>query len=98
MDEKNPKPPAAGKHLFDYFLWLDSTRGSNGWSPNPLDFLQLDAFQRVTGVLLKDWEIRTLFAMDRTKRGLIKPAIAVDPDKVLIDRPVTPELFDALFQ
>lgn len=68
MAEKNPDevfPADHWLHLWVWFWHLDGQRedGTNG--PQPLSYLQLDAWQRLTGEIVRREEIKILLDMDR---------------------------------
>ena len=71
-------------------------RGSNGFGYLPITHLEIDAWQRLTGECLASWELTALNKMDVEKLMLLNAPKDENAD-VVSSRPVTPELFDALF-
>jgi hypothetical protein len=51
-----PPLPATCEDLWRTFSELHSCRGSNGFGPNRISYVDIDAFQRVSGVKLSAWE------------------------------------------
>jgi hypothetical protein len=60
-----PKCPAACEDLWRIFMELHASRSSNGFGPSRITFSEIDAFQRVTGVRLKAWEVEAIRRVDR---------------------------------
>jgi hypothetical protein len=60
-----PPLPSCLAYLWDIFCRLSSRRGSNGSGPNLITYIEIDAFQRVSGVRLNAWEVQTIEAFDR---------------------------------
>lgn len=58
-----PLPPAMA-YLWAAFLRLSSRRGSNGFGPSRLTHLEIETFQRVTGLRLRPWEVALIEALD----------------------------------
>ncbi len=52
------EPPAAGLAVWEVFCAVSTGAA-------PLSWLELDAWQRVNGVVLTPWEADTVMAMDR---------------------------------
>jgi hypothetical protein len=55
--------PESLAYIWDDFIELNSARTSNGYSMNPLTFLEIDAWQRLTG---KFTDIELIKMLDRT--------------------------------
>lgn len=60
-----PLCPQGCEALWQIFRELHASRGNSGFGPLRISFLEIDAFQRVTGVRLKPWEIEALRRADR---------------------------------
>ena len=43
---------------------MQATRGSNGFSPNPLTYLEIEAYTRLSGRILLPFEIRAIKVID----------------------------------
>lgn len=52
-----PPCPQGCEELWSTFLELSACRGNNGFGPTRITYGDIDAFQRVTGVKLKPWEL-----------------------------------------
>jgi hypothetical protein len=80
---------------------LDSQRGSNGYGPNPIGFQEIKAWADLRGHRLKQWHIDALVAMDLKRRVVSAKAAEAKEKKAeqapVSNRPMTPQLFDALF-
>ncbi|WP_444358157.1 phage tail assembly chaperone [Phyllobacterium chamaecytisi] len=88
--------PAAAQHVWNWFCVLDMKRSHNGYIWLPISHLEIDAWQRLSGEEVDPWELRAINAMDIEKTKLLN-APKDDSSDVLSSRPVTPDLFDALF-
>lgn len=51
-------------YLWRLFRELDCRRTSNGFGPNPLSFVEIDAWMRATRRTLKAWEVEALTSID----------------------------------
>lgn len=51
--------------LWQTFRELHASRPQSGFGPLRITFAEIDAFQRVTGVQLKPWEVDALRRADR---------------------------------
>lgn len=56
--------PAGLELLWDDFLELHSARGSTGFGPARITFVDIDAWQRVNGVTLRPWQIEAIRRAD----------------------------------
>ena len=63
--EREPPFPMHDAYLFQIFHDLNAARSHNGFSYNPVSYLELDAYQRLTGRVLTPWVVRMLMQMDR---------------------------------
>lgn len=61
---EGPALPAACAYVWTWFLELHAARGSNGYGPNPIGFVELEAWARLTGRQPTPWEIAALRALD----------------------------------
>lgn len=59
-----PCPPAMAD-VWNAFLELDRTRGSNGWGPNPISYGEIDAWARLTGRAPSAHDVRLYAELDR---------------------------------
>lgn len=50
--------------MWEHFVELHRTRGSNGWAPSPIRYVDLDAYQRVRGVEFDAWAIDVIIKLD----------------------------------
>lgn len=60
-----PRCPEGCEPLWQAFKELHATRGNNGFGPNRITFGEIDAYQRVTGTVMKPWEIEAIRRADR---------------------------------
>lgn len=51
-------------YLWDWFIEISRGRTSNGFGPNAIGFVEIDAWQRVTGRRLDPWEIDAMLVLD----------------------------------
>jgi len=56
--------PDCAAYLWLWFLELHRARTGNGFGPNPIGYVEIDAWQRVTGRKLSPWEVDMMFALD----------------------------------
>lgn len=59
-----PDLPADATHVWLWFLDLSSTRGSNGFGPNPLAWTEIAAWASLTGIIVRPAEIEALLILD----------------------------------
>lgn len=59
-----PLPPSL-TYLWSIFCRLSSRRTSNGFGINLITYPEIDAFQRVTGFRLMQWEVEMIETIDR---------------------------------
>jgi len=60
-----PACPPGCEELWRIFGELHSCRGNNGFGPTRITYSDLDAFQRVSGIVLQPWELDAIRAADR---------------------------------
>lgn len=60
-----PELPADGSHIWAWFLELSTGRGSNGFGPDPISWLDLLAWTALTGMITRPAEIDAIMALDR---------------------------------
>ncbi|MCO4316346.1 hypothetical protein M8997_004055 [Phyllobacterium sp. 21LDTY02-6] len=65
-----PEPPDYTDYIWDWFVQLHNLR-SIGFSANPISFLELEAFCRITGALITPWELSVLRRIDQAVLGVI---------------------------
>ena len=54
-----------GAHVWEWFLELSAGRGSNGFGPNPISWLDLLPWTTMTGTITRPAEIEAILAVDR---------------------------------
>lgn len=69
-------------HSLDY-LWrafhrIRRRRGGNGFGPSPIEWADIDAFVRLSGVRLAGWEVEVIEALDEV--WLVGFAQSASPD------------------
>lgn len=65
-DSVGPKtpPPVELGYVFAMFVELSAARGSTGFGPETLSFVEIDAWSRLTGTSLEPWEVRLIRDLD----------------------------------
>jgi hypothetical protein len=63
-----PFPPALD-YIWQAYWRLARRRGSNGFGPNPISWVEIDAFLRHTRIDLAPWEIEIIEALDDLERA-----------------------------
>jgi hypothetical protein len=71
-------------------------RSHNGYVWLPISHLEIDAWQRLSGERIESWQLRAINAMDIEKMKLLN-APKDETSDVVSARPMSPDLFDALF-
>jgi hypothetical protein len=56
--------PAIFSHIYQDFLELNAARGSNGYSPNPISFAEIQAFYSLSQLQPAPWEVFILRYFD----------------------------------
>lgn len=56
--------PYVVQHLWTWFLELHRSRSGSGFGPNPIGYVEIDAWQRVNGTRLTPWETEVMFILD----------------------------------
>lgn len=51
-------------YLWNRFTRLSNRRGSNGFGPSLLTYIEIEAFQRLTGFRFTPWEIEMIEMLD----------------------------------
>lgn len=64
---KAPAIPELTKHLWNYFIQLDSRRSGSGFGANPISYADLAGWEAVSRVTLETWEREAIFAIDILK-------------------------------
>lgn len=59
-----PTLPCGCEELWSIFCELSACRGSNGFGPSRITFVDIDAYQRVTGTKLLPWEMKAIRKAD----------------------------------
>lgn len=59
-----PMLPFYVKHVWENFLELTRRRKGNGFSPDPLQYNDIDAWARLTKRTLDQWELQTILDID----------------------------------
>lgn len=60
-----PQCPRGCEDLWRVFSELHASRSNNGFGPSRISFAEIDAYQRVTGTMLKPWEIAAIRRADK---------------------------------
>jgi hypothetical protein len=59
-----PEVNDAYLYLLNDFYQLSSHRSSNGYSPNPINYLEIDCWSRLTGKFITSSEVEIIMAID----------------------------------
>ncbi len=51
-------------YIWDWFVEIRRTVGGNGFSPNPISFVDLDAWNRQIKAQARPWELRVILQLD----------------------------------
>ncbi len=62
---EGPELPAAGAHVWEWFLELHAARGAGEFGISPIGYADIDAWARLTGRLPRFWEVAWLREIDR---------------------------------
>jgi hypothetical protein len=60
-----PPCPSALRYLVGYFNELHAARGSGGFGPNPIGYVDIDAYARLTRRRLSPFEVAIVVRIDR---------------------------------
>ena len=91
--------PTVGERVWSAFLELDPNRSvAVGMTVfyQPIQHSEILAYQKLTGIVFKDWERRAIVKMDGVRREYLNQRDGDDAPEVS-SRNLTPDLFDALF-
>ncbi|NNU66527.1 hypothetical protein G9X67_14710 [Rhizobium sp. WYCCWR 11152] len=89
----------AGEQVWYWFRELDCQRTGNGFGANAIGFPAIGEWSRLRGVVLLQWQLDAIVAMDLKRREVMAQK-AVDrdaPEQKVSERPLTSRLFDAIF-
>jgi len=59
-----PELPPAVAYLWRTFMRIRRRRGGNGFSASPIEWSDIDAFMRLSGVRLAPWEVEVIEDLD----------------------------------
>jgi hypothetical protein len=95
--EGGPELPMAGLRVWNAFLDLNATRGSNGFGANPIAASEIESWSRLRREPVRPFELDMLRALDVAflKAASEKTGKADEPK--VSTRKMTVALFDALF-
>lgn len=68
--KQKPLPPAA-RRIWQTFVRLSARRGGTGFGPAPIGWIDLDAYQRMTGIRLSPWQIEMIEMLDGLYLGAV---------------------------
>jgi hypothetical protein len=60
--------PDEAAHIWDWYVQLANQRGSNGLAPEPLRWLDIWAWSKLTGIATLPWEIDAVIKIDAIYR------------------------------
>ena len=64
-----PPMPAAGEHLWEWFLELNAARGAGGMAMAAITYPDIAAWSALRGIRPAPWEVEILTALDRALRA-----------------------------
>lgn len=53
--------------VWAYFIELNNGRTSNGFGPNPIQYSEMEAYFRLIGIDITEWEIQVIKRLDNLK-------------------------------
>lgn len=59
-----PEFPEEGRHWWSMFMELSRARSSNGFGPNPISYIEIDAWRRLTDVDLSPFDVKMIRMLD----------------------------------
>lgn len=78
--EGGPELPPDGAHVWSWFLELNAARGSGGFGPACISYVDVLAWTTLSGTLIRPSEVAAIMAIDRAwLAGQIKPDRAARP-------------------
>lgn len=87
-------------HILGWFFELDLTRSAGPHGPEPIGYTEIEAWSRLRDVSLEGWELAALLKMDQRYLQKAQEMMKIGDNyrsEVVTERPLTMELFDALF-
>ena len=57
--------PDKARHIWEWFLELHSQRTAGGFAQNPISFVDIEAWARLTGRIARSWEVKALVGIDQ---------------------------------
>ncbi len=84
--------------MWEYFEQLHAGRSSNGYSANPISYLEIKAWSDLTGIRLSSFDLRAIRSMDNTflVYAAEKQQEAQKPEKQELPQ-LTPGTLNALY-
>lgn len=64
------------QYVWQYFLELDSARGSNGFGLNPIAWSDILAFFSLMGFTPTDWEVQAIRRIDNLRLKQVAEVVA----------------------
>lgn len=58
------EPPDQVEYLWRWFGEISLARGSSGWGPLPISYMEIDAWSRLTSTVLEPWEVDAIRRLD----------------------------------
>lgn len=87
--------PAAGQRVWRIFWRIDVRRTGNGFAATPISHSDIDAWCRRNRIDLRPWEYEALDEMEMARLEYLNRDTTGEPE--VANKPLTPELFDAMF-
>lgn len=89
-----PEIPYAGLRVWGLFLKLHEQRGA-AFGPCPISYTDMLSLARISGEAIRPWEAEIIRALDRE---WLSSANKAETKTEVSSRPMSPALFDAVFQ
>ena len=77
---QGPELPPDAEHIWQWFLDLNSARGSNGFGVNPISYQDIAAWSSLTGTIVRPSEVAALKALDAVWLGEVMRAEKPAPE------------------
>jgi hypothetical protein len=58
--------PESCEHVWKWFIDLNSTRSSNGFSPNAITYNEMHSYFTLINMVPEEWELDLIKLLDRT--------------------------------
>ncbi|WP_448508786.1 phage tail assembly chaperone [Immundisolibacter sp.] len=59
-----PELPEVARHIWGWFLELNSARSGNGFGISPISYSEIVAWSKLTETVIEPWEVKALRVID----------------------------------